>query len=132
VILLDTHALVWWVSDPKRIPRDATRAIEKSLRKEEPLGASAFSVWEIAMLASCGRLRLNTDLDHWLDAVEGIRMLAFHPVDTRIARRSVSLRLATPDPADRIIVSTAIEHNATLVTGDAKLRSFSLVKTVWD
>jgi PIN domain nuclease of toxin-antitoxin system len=132
VILLDTHALVWWVSDPKRIPRPATRLIDKALRNDEALAASSFSTWEIAMLVSRGRLRLRTDFDRWIEKVEAIPLLAFYPVDNRIARRSVALDVGTPDPADRIIVATAIEHDATLVTGDERIRAFRTVKTAWD
>jgi PIN domain nuclease of toxin-antitoxin system len=132
VILLDTHALVWWISDPKRLPPPATRVIEKALRNEEVLGASSFSIWEITLLTVRGRLRLRTDFDLWIEKVEAIPLLAFYPVDNRIARRSATLALETPDPADRIIVATAIEHDATLVTGDDRIRAFAKIETVWD
>jgi PIN domain nuclease of toxin-antitoxin system len=132
MILLDTHVLVSWVSDPKRIPREATRAIDKALKKDETLGVSAFSIWEIALLAARGRLRSKRDMDVWLEEVEKLPVLAFYPVDNRIARRSVTLPLETNDPADRIIVATALEYGATLITADAKLRAYRGVETVWD
>ena len=132
MILLDTHALVWWIADPKRIPAKATRAIAAALRKEETLAVSSFSVWEIALLSRLGRLKLSMDVDVWLDKVESLPALAFYSVDSRIARRSVGLVLETRDPADRIIVATAVEHGATLVTGDERMHSYAGVKTVWD
>lgn len=132
MIFLDTHALVWWVTDPKRIPRDATRAIDKSLKKEESLGVSSYSVFELVMLARRRRLRLSMDFDVWFEKVEALPALAFFPVDNRIARRAVALPLETGDPADRIIVSTAIEHGATLVSGDKRIRAYDGVRTIWD
>jgi PIN domain nuclease of toxin-antitoxin system len=132
VILLDTHALVWWVADPKRIPREAARAIDKALKRDEMLAVSSFSVLEIAMLGASGRLRLRPNVDIWLEKVEALPVLAFHPIDNRIARRAVSIQIGTRDPADRIIVATAIERDATLITGDKKLRASELVKTIWD
>jgi PIN domain nuclease of toxin-antitoxin system len=132
VILLDTHALLWWVADRGRMGREATKSIDKALRKDEMLGVSSFSVLEIALLAARGRLRLKPNADVWIEKVEALPVLAFYPVDNRIARRAVSIQLDTRDPADRIIVATAIEHDATLITGDKKLRACELVKTVWD
>ena len=132
MILLDTHVLVSWVTDPKRIPRLATRAIDRVLRKDETLGVSSFSIWEIALLGKRGRLRSKRDLDVWLEEVEKLPVLAFYPVDNRIARRSVTLALGTNDPADRIIVATALEYGATLITADAKLRAYRGLETVWD
>jgi PIN domain nuclease of toxin-antitoxin system len=132
VIFLDTHALIWWVADPKRVPAKATRAITAALKKEEPLGVSSFSVWEIALLGRCGRLRLTMDVDVWLEKVEALPFIAFYPVDNRVARRSVALPLETRDPADRIIVATAIEHGGTLVTADERMHAYDRLKTVWD
>ena len=132
MIFLDTHALLWWVGDPKRIPREATRAIDKALKKEESLGVSSFSVFEIASLAARRRLRFKSDFEVWFEQVEALPALAFYPVDNRIARRSVMLPLDTRDPADRIIVSTTIEHGATLVTGDRRIRAYEGVRTIWD
>jgi PIN domain nuclease of toxin-antitoxin system len=132
MLLLDTHAVVWWVDNPKRIPREATRAIDKALRKSETIGVSSFSLREIALLARAGRLRLGMDLDVWLGKVEALRALAFYPVNNRIARRSASLLLETKDPADRIIVSTALEYGATLITGDERIRAYEGVRSIWD
>ena len=132
MIVLDTHVLLWWVSDPARLPRNAARLIDKELRKDEPLGVSSFSIWEIALLARRGRLQLSRDVDVWLEKVERLPVLTFHPVDNRIARRAVSLSLETSDPADRIIVSTALELGASLVTGDARIQAYDGVVTVWD
>ena len=132
MILLDTHALVWWVSDPKRIPKVAARAIAAAVKREEMLAVSSYSVWEIALLGRTGRLKLSMDVEVWLERVERIPNLAFFPVDNRIARRSVGLTLDTRDPADRIIVATAMEHGASIVTADERMHAYGGVATLWD
>jgi PIN domain nuclease of toxin-antitoxin system len=133
VILLDTHALVWTVSDPKRIPPRSTRLISAALRDGDAIGVSSISAWEIAMLVNRGRLSLTMDAGVWIDKVEALSFLTFIPVDNQIAFRSVRLEdFPTRDPADRIIVATALGHGATLVTADASLRRYRPVKTTWD
>lgn len=106
--------------------------ITRAMRKDEVLGASSISVWEIARLAARRRVQFAIPVDDWLDRMEASRSFAFYPVDNRIARRSVNLELGTSDPADRIIVATAIEHDATLITGDAKMQACKTVRTAWD
>ena len=79
------------------------------------------------------RLVFSIDSAVWLGRVEALPFLSFVPVDNRIAVRAVQLEGFTHrDPADRIIVATAIGLGATLVTGDARLRKYRAVKTVWD
>jgi PIN domain nuclease of toxin-antitoxin system len=133
VILLDTHALVWWVAEPDRIPTRSRRLIDAALKSSEALAVSAISVWEIAMLVERGRLRLTIDSDTWIANVESLPFLAFQSVDTVIARRAVHLP-AFPhrDPADRMIVATALGLNATLVTADRRLRAYAPLRTSWD
>ena len=132
MILLDTHALIWWITDPRRIPAKATKVITSALAKKEVLGVSSFSAWEITLLARVGRLKLSMHVDVWLDKVESLPFVAFHPVGNRVARRSFALPFETRDPADRIIVATAVEQGATLVTADRRMQAYQGVKTVWD
>lgn len=132
MIVLDTHALVWWVSDPDRLGAKARRSIDREVEAGETLRVSAISVWEIAMLTSAGRLELTMDVDSWLARVEALPALEFIPVDNRIAVRSVSLDdFPHRDPADRIIVATALGLGATLATADERIHSWRTVKTIW-
>jgi PIN domain nuclease of toxin-antitoxin system len=131
--VLDTHALVWWVSEPKRVPATARRLIDTAMRDTNPIAVSSISVWEVAMLVARQRLAFSIDPAAWLARVEALPFLSFVPVDNRIAVRAVHLEgFPNRDPADRIIVATAIGIGATLVTGDAQLRAYRSVKTVWD
>jgi PIN domain nuclease of toxin-antitoxin system len=133
VIVLDTHALVWWVSDPARLPASATRLLTDAVEAGDPIHVSSISAWEIAMLVARRRLAFTMDADVWLSKVEALPFLRFVPVDNRIAMRAVQLDdFPHRDPADRMIVATTIALGATLVTADDVLRSYERVKTTWD
>ncbi|MGH7530171.1 MAG: type II toxin-antitoxin system VapC family toxin, partial [Gemmatimonadales bacterium] len=109
MIVLDTHALVWWVSDPDRIPARARRLVDATRREGGLCAVSSISAWEIAMLVAHERLVLSIDLEAWIAAVEALPYLQFVPVDNRLAVQAVRLdRFPQRDPADRIIVATAL------------------------
>jgi len=133
VIVLDTHALLWWISNPDRIPAKARHLLDKSVADNVGVAVSSISVWEIAMLTVRARLELTMPVDAWIAHVEELPWLTFVPVDNKVALRSVHLE-AFPhrDPADRIIVATALTLNATLITADDRLRSYKPVRTAWD
>lgn len=129
--LLDTHAWVWWVSDPDRLSAAARLAIETA-RGSGGVLVSSISVWEVALLVAKGRLKLTIPVDEWVMRCEAVPGLRFVPVDNAIAMRSVSLPgVLHPDPADRIIVATALEKKARLVTKDARLLAYPHVQTLW-
>ena len=94
---------------------------------------SAISSWEIVVLASKGRLSFTMDAQDWIARSEALPFLNFVPVDNAIAIRSV--RLSEPfhkDPADRIIVATAMIMGAQLVSSDDRMLKYSPVKTIWN
>ena len=132
MIALDTHALVWWVSQPGRIPAKARRQLAGAVEGGEPVAVSSISIWEIAMLVARGRLELTIPVEAWISGVEALPFVQFIPVDNRIAARAVALdHFPHRDPADRMILATALGLGATLITGDTRMRSYGAVKTVW-
>ncbi|WP_286895874.1 type II toxin-antitoxin system VapC family toxin [Achromobacter sp. UBA2119] len=131
MIVLDTHALIWWVSGDSQLSRPARNAIEAEAQNGEIL-ISAMSAWEIAMLAKAGRLALTMDAEAWLDTVAEVPAIRFVPVDVRISVQSVDLPGDFhKDPADRIIVATARHHSVPLVSADLKIRDYPHVQTIW-
>ena len=129
--LLDTHAWVWWISDPASVSRRARRAIEAAMPRGR-LYVSSISVWEVALLVARDRLRLTMDVESWIARSEALPFLNFVPVDNRIAIRSTRLPgTLHDDPADRMIVATALALGAELVTKDQKIRRYGHVRTIW-
>ncbi|MBI2403586.1 MAG: type II toxin-antitoxin system VapC family toxin [Gemmatimonadetes bacterium] len=132
MIVLDTHALVWWVSDPERIPAKARREIGRTVKGGDAVVVSSISVWEVTMLVARGRLQLTVDVETWIAHVEALPFVQFVPVDNRVAIRAVRLEgFRHRDPADRMIVATALGLGATLVTADERLQAYHPVKTLW-
>jgi len=105
--------------------------MERSI-KDESVHISCISSWEVAMLADRERLQLTMPVEDWVEKSEALSFFNFVPVTNSIALKSV--RLPAPfhsDPADRIIVATAIAMGATLVTKDKKILGYPHVKTAW-
>ena len=131
MIVLDTHVLVWWVSGSGRLSVRAKRAINRSLRRT-PAIVSTISVLEVATAVRRGRLEFRSPLDQWLADLRTLPELQFQPVSVEIAALAGSFDEAKPgDPADRIIVATALTLRAKLVTADERLRASPRVSTVW-
>jgi len=131
VIVLDTHALVWWVTGDAELSKKAKAVIEREQDSGEII-VSAISVWEIAMLVEKGRLILSMDVSSWLATVAEIERVKFLPVDMVIANKSVALPGEFhKDPADRMIVATSRKLAVPIVTKDEKIRSYPHVKTIW-
>jgi PIN domain nuclease of toxin-antitoxin system len=131
VILLDTHTWVWWANDSAELSGPARRQTEAALQ-EDRLLVSSISVWELALLVERGRLRLAIAVDEWVARAERIPGLRFVPVNNAIALRSRQLPgRFHKDPADRIIVATALSHGAAIVSRDDRIRGYEHVRTVW-
>ena len=128
MIVLDTATWIWRASDPKRLSTRALRAIDEA----ERLLVSAISVWEVAMLVAKRRIQLDRPVEQWVDialALPGIQLVALEPA---IAVRSTKLPGDFhPDPADRMIVATALENAAPIVTPDERIRSYPHVQSTW-
>lgn len=132
MIVLDTHALVWWATGDISLSNKARANIEGQQLRNGNVVVSCISVWEIAMLVRQGKLVLSMDVGAWLAAVGTIKSLQFMPVDVDIAVASVGLPgQFHKDPADRMIVATARRLSAPLVTKDSKIRAYPHVRTIW-
>jgi PIN domain nuclease of toxin-antitoxin system len=133
MIVLDTHVLVWWVSQDVQMSAAAQEAIANELGDATgQVAISAITPWEIAMLQQKGRLVLSMDMDEWLVAVESIEQVTVVPITARTAVQSTQLPgNFHKDPADRLIVALARELNAPLLTADEKIHSYPHVRSLW-
>jgi PIN domain nuclease of toxin-antitoxin system len=108
-----------------RIPAKVLSVIER----ENVLGVSAISLWEIAMLADKGRITLSMPLLPWLRDTLSAPKMTLLPITPEIAARSGSL-VMHGDPADRLITATALEYDCVLATVDTNLLALPVLKTV--
>jgi PIN domain nuclease of toxin-antitoxin system len=132
VIVLDTHAWVWWVAQPAQISARASRLVDEA-RDARTLFVSCISAWEVAMLTARNRLTLTMPVRDWVAHSEALPFLQFVPVTNAIAMKAVELpRPETlADPADRIIIATALTLGGRVVTKDRRITSCRAVATVW-
>ena len=116
-LLLDTHVLLHALTEPERLDRTRSDAIENPAND---VFVSAVSIAEIAIKVSIGKLRVDLDL---LPAVEdaGFEWLDFSP---REALRLAELPLHHRDPFDRMLVVQSQANHLALVTDDAKLAAY--------
>ena len=114
MILLDTHAAIWFAID-KGLGRQSQRIANKALA-DDCLAVSAISFWEMAMLIAKGRLRAIDSADETRAEMlaAGLREL---PLTGDIAILAAQLQNLNGDPADRIIAATAIAYEATFDDG---------------
>jgi PIN domain nuclease of toxin-antitoxin system len=122
VILLDTHAALWFTSNDPALGRHS-QSLSKDALAENLLAVSAISFWEIALLTSKNRLAGidSPGEQRRLILSTGIREL---PLSGDIALLAVELENLHGDPADRFIAATAIGQDAILVTADKRLLSW--------
>ena len=118
-LLLDTHILLWWLSDDPLLPPAARHAI--SAPANEVL-VSAATIWEIAIKEAAGRLEVPGDL---LEAIDGddFDML---PITATHAIAAGSLPLHHADPFDRMLIAQARSHRLVLVSVDDRFSRYDV------
>ena len=130
-VLLDTHALIWYLSGSARLSEKARQFIKQSLKNRAPIFISAISVLEIIYLVEKGKIP-ETALDRVREALSGSGFgMASLPLNAEVAFCASRLpRNIVPDMPDRIIAATALHFALPLVTRDARIRATGL-ETIW-
>jgi len=123
-LLLDTHVWIWIAEGNPIVSPSTRKAIDKAKEREHLL-ISPISVWEISMLVQRKRIILEMDvtdwLKHWIES-PGILISEFSFQVALLSNRLPGL--IHSDPADRILIASAYEENAVLVTADEKILKF--------
>lgn len=123
MILLDTHIWVrWLISD--NIGTELAALIENS----EEVCVSSMSCWEVVYLAKRGRMELPIPAQKWVDVGLSETRMTCLSIDQRIAVLAANLPDHHRDPADRIIIATAITHGAQLISFDRQFRKYDELK----
>lgn len=129
--LLDTHVWIWWNMAPQRLsPR--VRSLMASRKLYEELLLSAISPWEFSKLIERGRLAISCNPEEWMRIALDMPQLRLVPLTPLISYRSTVLpQPFSSDPADQIIVATAREENATILTKDRSIQGYKHVRSLW-
>lgn len=129
MVVVDTHAWFWLNNEVGKLSRQARESIETA----DGIGVSSVSCWELAMLATKGRIEFPHGVKVWIRRSlvrPGIVALPLTPeaaTDAALLERE----LLGADPADRMIYATARANGATLITKDQRLRDFDPRGTLW-
>ena len=118
--VLDTHVWLWWMSKDERLKPVWREAIEKSAS----VGVSAISLFEVAWLVEHQRIELGCALGWWFEQALDASDITLLPISPAIAERAVTLPEHHSDPQDRIIIATALEHKAQLLSADSKFKLY--------
>jgi PIN domain nuclease of toxin-antitoxin system len=124
-ILLDTHCWIWLQSGQLDNFSEGTVEHIQEAGKAGILRVSIISIWEIALLESKGRIRLSMDCLEWVRRALDMPGMSLVPITPEIAVESTRLPgNMHADPADRILVATARNLGARLMTCDQALLDY--------
>ena len=129
--LLDTHTWIWWHLNPNQLSSKVKHLISEPSRYEALL-LSAISPWEFCKLLEKRRIGISCNPEDWLTQALEMPKIQLIPLSLKIAYRSTVLpQPFHNDPADQIIVATAREENATILTKDNHLLKYAHAQSLW-
>lgn len=125
-LLVDTHALIWFITNDRSLPKKTKTIIEDS---DNSCVVSVASLWEMGIKYSLGRIELKSDLENIFRIIEksGFGLL---PITPEHILASTKLGLHHKDPFDRIIIAQAITEKLTIISKDKQFKYYP-VKVIW-
>ncbi len=126
-VLVDTHAVIWFITDNSRLSPVARKIIESP---ENICFVSIATFWEIGIKSSLGRLDLNTTLERLFKIIEesGFQLL---PISINHILNCAKLEFYHHDPFDRIVISQAQCELIPLISKDEKFSNYD-ISLIWD
>ena len=125
MIVLDTHIWLWWINNDQH-SMGMTR--QQQIENAEIIAVSAISCFEVAWLERHLRISLPCQPAEWFEKALHHSGIVLLPITPAIAARAVNLPEHHSDPQDRIIIASALEHNARLMSDDGKFVKYSELK----
>src|SRR5271166_2382755 len=126
-LLLDTHTLLWWLSEDSSLPASARKIIAN---KNNDVLVSAASAWEIATKVRLAKLPIDVDLAHDFAAYLARERFETLAVSAEHGIRAGLLPGPHKDPFDRMLVAQALAENLAIVSNDMVFDGYG-VKRVW-
>ena len=131
MILLDTHVVLWLVISPERLSRAAASAIRRA-RVSDGVAVANITLLELATLFARGAVRYSGTLEGAVAEIVESSGVNVRSITPEIATLATQFPENYPrDPSDRLIGATARAEGISLVTRDERIRSSSLLKTIW-
>jgi PIN domain nuclease of toxin-antitoxin system len=124
--LLDTHTVIWYLGNLPKLPTRTKQVIDND---ENNLYISSISLWEIAIKVSLDKLELHFTFEEFLDEVKNSTFNLLQIGDEHL-RKSMTLPFLHKDPFDRLLVSTALAENLTMITADENIHKYD-VPWIW-
>lgn len=121
MLVLDTHIWHWWVN---QISGKLSSDVLDLISETEIVAISAISCFALAWLVRHGRIEMDMTFEDWLSEVEMNSNIQILPVTAQIATKAVHLPEHHKDPQDRIIIATALQYNAKLLSFDSVFSSY--------
>jgi PIN domain nuclease of toxin-antitoxin system len=121
LLILDTHIWFWWVTDDPKLPKQISQLIEV---ENQPISIASASVYELVLLIQKQRIVIDLPLNDWLNAATVEADINILDMSYDIAREAAMLPLHHGDPLDRVIIASALHHNALLASVDSQFPSF--------
>lgn len=132
-LLLDTHIWLWFANGETSLSSASRKLINKAAETQS-IFISAISVWEVAMLATRGRIQLGQSCAYWIKQALAPAAINLLPLSPEISVESCYLpKEIHSDPADRILIASARLEQLSLITKDEKLLTYGdigLVKVI--
>jgi len=124
--LLDTHALIWYFENSDDIPESIASLIDNPVHHKF---ISVVSLWEIAIKINMGKLNMRLSLDELLDVISNSE-LAVIPIEGSHLKGLSKLPYIHKDPFDRLLISTALMEDLTIITIDENIQKYDVL-WVW-
>jgi PIN domain nuclease of toxin-antitoxin system len=130
-ILADTHTILWSLFEPAKLSAPAVQALSNSQAAGGRILICTITLIEVQYLVDKGKIAPAMLAGLWATLADPNDPLAALPLTEDVARVLDQIpRVTVPDMPDRIIAATAVAHQLTLVTADAKLRA-APIATIW-
>ena len=118
--LLDTHVIIWYFEDSPGLPRKIAEIIDDP---ENEIYISSVSLWEIAIKVNIGKLDLQVSLNELLHTITNSEFSVIQIEDDYLNGLE-KLPAIHKDPFDRMIISSALSENLTIITVDNNIQQY--------
>jgi PIN domain nuclease of toxin-antitoxin system len=128
MILLDTHALIFWANEPDSLGENARKTINSASR----IGMHIISCFEIAILVEKEKIVLNKPADSWIADALSHPKVEIVPLTVPVAVKCTQLPgNFHRDPADRMLAAECLMNDYPMVTKDRLISQWGYIETIW-